>query len=71
MLDKEAVTKLETWVDTHQESADTPFMNVSTGEEFTVRGLLGKLRARDAGEAQLSETLQSELNQIKTWIGGL
>jgi len=71
MLDKEAVAKLETWVDTHPESSDTPFMNVSTGEEFTVRGLLGKLRARDAGEVALSETLQSELNQIKSWIGGL
>lgn len=71
MLDNEAVTKLEAWVDTHPESADTPFMNVSTGEEFTVRGLLGKLRASAAGEVQLSASLQSELNQVKTWIGGL
>jgi hypothetical protein len=70
MLDNEAVSKLEAWVDTHPESADTPFMNVSTGQEFTVRGLLGKLRARD-GEAQLSDSLQTELNQIKKWIGGL
>ncbi len=71
MLDNEAVAKLEAWVDTHPESADTPFMNVSTGQELTVRGLLGKLRSRDAGEAQLSESLQSELNQVKNWIGGL
>jgi len=71
MLDDQSVAKLEAWVDTHPESADTPFMNVSTGEEFTVRGLLGKLRASVGGEVQLSESLQSELNQVKTWIGGL
>ena len=71
MLDDQYIAKLEAWVDTHPESADTPFMNVSTAEEFTVRGLLGKLRASVAGEVQLSESLQSELNQVKTWIGGL
>jgi len=71
MSEDEIVAKLQAWVDSHPESADTPFMNVSTKEEFTVRGLLGKLRASLAGEAQLSESLQSEVNQIKSWIGGL
>jgi hypothetical protein len=71
MLDEKLITKLEAWVGSNPESADTPFMNVSTGEEFTVRGLLGKLRASLDGKAQLSESLQLELNQIETWIGGL
>jgi hypothetical protein len=71
MLDEQLIKKLEAWVDSHPESADTPFMNVSTGEEFTVNGLLGKIRASVAGEVQLSESLQSELNQIENWIGGL
>lgn len=71
MLNDQLVEKLQAWVESHPESADTPFMNVSTGEEFTVRGLLSNLRAVVAGEAQLSELLQSELNQIDTWIGGL
>lgn len=71
MLDNKLIEKLEVWVEAHPDSADTPFMNVSTGEEFTVRGLLRNLRASVAGEVQLSESLQSELNQIETWIGGL
>jgi hypothetical protein len=71
MLDDKLVTKLEAWVESHAESADTAFMNVSTGQEFTVRGLLSNLRESVAGKAQLSEPLQSELNQIETWIGGL
>jgi hypothetical protein len=71
MLDNQLVEKLQVWVESHPESADTPFMNVSTGEEFTVRGLLSNLRASLAGEAELSESLQSELKQIETWIGGL
>ena len=71
MLDQKLVEKLEAWVESHPESADTPFMNVTTGEEYTVRGLLGNLRASLAGEAELSESLQAELNQIETWIGGL
>jgi len=71
MLDNQLIQKLEVWVESHSESADTPFMNVSTGEEFTVRGLLNNLRASIAGEVQLSKSLQSELDQIETWIGGL
>ena len=71
MLDDQLVEKLQAWVESHPESADTPFMNVSTGEEYTVRGLLSNLRASVAGEVQLSESLQSELNQIETWIGGI
>lgn len=71
MLDNQLVRKLEVWVESHPESADTPFINVSTGEEFTVRGLLSNLRAVVAGEAQISESLQSELNQIEAWVGGI
>lgn len=71
MLDKELIEKLQTWVDSNPESADTPFMNVSTGEEFTVRGLLGKLQASVAGAEQLSTSIHSELVQIEKWIGGL
>lgn len=71
MSNDELVEKLQAWVDSHAESADTPFMNISTKEEFTVRGLLGKLRASLSGEVQLTESLQAELSQIKSWIGGL
>lgn len=71
MLDEKSIQKLEAWVDSHPESADTPFMNVSTAQEYTVRGLLSQARACLAGQAELSESLQSELNQINSWIGGL
>ena len=71
MSDNQLAEKLQAWVDSHPESADTPFINVSTGEEFTVRGLLSKLRASLAGKVELSESLNAELNQIKDWIGGL
>lgn len=71
MVDEQTIQKLEAWVNSHPESADTPFMNMSTKEEFTVRGLLARARACLAGEAELSESLQSELNQLETWIGGL
>ena len=71
MLDEKSIQKLEAWVDSHPESADTPFMNVSTAQEYTVRGLLAQARACLAGQAELSESLQSELSQIDNWIGGL
>ncbi len=67
----QTIKKLDEWVQSHPESADTPFMNVSTAEEYTVRSLLNSLRASAAGKVQLSESLQSELNQIETWIGRL
>lgn len=71
MLDNQLVEKLQAWVESHPESADTPFMNVSTGEEFTLRGLLSKLKASVAGEVQLGESFLSELKKIEEWIGGL
>jgi hypothetical protein len=71
MLDEQAVTKLEAWVQSHPESADTPFMNVSTGQQYTVRGLLNSLQASLAGTLVLNDTVQAELNQLETWVGGL
>ena len=71
MLDEQMITKLEAWVQSHPDSADTPFMNVSTGENHTVRDLLNSLQASLAGTAVLTDTVQAELNQLESWVGGL
>ena len=71
MLDEQMVTKLEAWVQAHPESADTPFMNVSTGDHYTVRGLLKNLQASLSGAVVLNDKEQAELNQLETWVGGL
>lgn len=71
MLNESSIKKLEAWVEAHPESADSPFMNVATGQEFTVRGLLNNARASMAGEVQLTEALVAEFNQLETWLGGL
>ena len=63
--------KLEAWVESHPDSADTPFVNVTTGQEFTVRKLLDTLRRRDAGEAVLDENVLAELRQVEDWIEGI
>lgn len=70
MSNEQLVEKLEAWVQTHPDSADTPFMNVSTGEEYSVRGLLNSLRASLAGGVQVSANMQTELSRVETWIGG-
>lgn len=71
MFDEQMVKKLEDWVQSNPESADTPFLNVSTGQEYTVRTLLSNLQASLAGKAVLSDTTQAELNQLETWVGAL
>ncbi|MFN7898057.1 MAG: hypothetical protein ACK5N0_00135 [Synechococcaceae cyanobacterium] len=71
MFDEQMIKKLEDWVQSNPESADTPFLNVSTGEEYTVRTLLSNLQASLTGRAVLSDTTQAELNQLQTWVGGL
>ena len=71
MLDNNLIEKLQKWVDANPESADTPFVNISTGEEFTIRGLLSLVRSSVAGEALLSDSVQSEINKLESWIGGL
>lgn len=70
-MDDQLIEKLQAWVESHPESADTPFLNLSTGQEYTLRGLLHILLARSAGEAQLSDAIQAELKNVETWIGGL
>jgi hypothetical protein len=71
MFDEQLIKKLEDWVQANPESADTPFLNVSTGEEYTVRSLLGSLQASLAGRAVLSETAQVELNNLEAWVGAI
>jgi hypothetical protein len=71
MSQQQTVEKLQAWVESHPESAETPYMNLATGQEYTIRGLLKSLQASLAGEAQLSEPLQAELKNVETWIGGL
>lgn len=71
MFDEQMIKKLEDWVQSNPESADTPFLNVSTGEEYTVRTLLSSLQASLTGKAVLSDTTQAELNQLQTWVGAL
>lgn len=71
MFDEQMTKKLEDWVQSNPESADTTFLNVSTGKEYTVRTLLNNLQASQAGTAVLSDTILAELNQLETWVGGL
>lgn len=71
MSQTQFVDKLQAWVDSNPESADTPFMNLSTGQEYTIRGLLKSLQRSQAGEAQLDESLEVELRNVETWIGGM
>jgi len=71
MLDEKMIAKLESWIESHPDSADTPFMNVSTGQQHTVRDLHKTLQASLAGTVVLTDTVQDELNQLETWVGGL
>jgi hypothetical protein len=71
MLNEELVEKLAAWIEANPEAADTPYMNLSTGVEVTIRNLYSMAQASLAGEVQLDESLQSELDNVEEWIGGL
>ena len=71
MLNEELIEKLGAWVEAHPEAADTPYMNLSTGVETTIRNLLHMARASLAGEVQLDPSFQTELDNIESWVGGL
>jgi hypothetical protein len=71
MLNQEQVEKLEAWVDANPEAADTPYLNLSTGVQTTVRNMLNMAKASLSGELKLDPSLQAELDKIETWIGGL
>lgn len=71
MLTLELVEKLEAWVDAHPEAADEVYMDLSTGVQTTVRNMLSMAKASLAGELMLDKSLQSELDNIEAWLGGL
>jgi hypothetical protein len=70
-LDQKSVAKLEAWVDANPEAADTVYMNLATGVQTTVRNMLSMAKASLSGELKLDPSLQSELDKIETWLGGL
>jgi hypothetical protein len=71
MLNLELVEKLEAWVDAHPEAADAVYMDLSTGVQTTVRNMLSMAKASLAGEIMLDKSLQSELDNIEAWLGGM
>ena len=70
-MDEQMVEKLEAWVDANPEAADTVYMNLATGVQTTVRNMLNMAKASLSGELMLDSSLQSELDNIETWLGGL
>jgi len=71
MLDNSLIEKLEKWVKAHPEAANEPFINMSTGDEYTLATIAMMLRASAEGEAQLSESLEPQLADLEVWVGGL
>jgi len=63
------VEKLEKWVKENPEAADAMTINMTTGQEFTVRGVLEDLKREKAGEAVLIDRgVQEVRKQVEQWM---
>ena len=66
------IEKLDKWVGENPEAADAPTINIKTGKEFTIRGILAELkRAKNEGIEILDEDIVAVQVQNEEWIGGV
>ena len=64
------IAKLEQWVAEHPDWADVPHINITTGKEFTMRGILAELTMeRDTGVAIVDKDVLEVKSQVKKWLG--
>lgn len=71
MPDEKLVEKLTTWVEEHPEEADVAHINLTTQQEFTIRGVLERLaEEEDTGVAIVEDEMLELKGLVKDWIGG-
>jgi hypothetical protein len=72
-MDKiELIKKLEQWVTTHPQDADTKHINLTTQKEFTMREVLEQLiDERDKGIAIADNEINRVVGEVEKWIGGI
>lgn len=63
------IDKLEKWVNEHPEDADAPTINMTTGKEFTIREVLGKLKKAEKEGVEILDKDDLEIKgEIEKWL---
>lgn len=63
------IKKLEQWIQDHPDKADTPFMNVTTQEQFTLTQILETMKKeKESGVAITEEGFLHVKAQVVDWI---
>jgi len=66
------VAKLEKWVDEHPKEADLVTVNMSTGNKFTIRGVLEAVKQeKESGVAIVDKDFIEVKNNISKWLEGV
>ncbi|MCD4843113.1 MAG: hypothetical protein K8R25_01365 [Methanosarcinales archaeon] len=63
------IEKLEKWVSEHPEAADAPTVNMNTGRETTIRGILEELKKeKETGIAIVDPEILEVKTNIEEWL---
>ena len=63
------IKKLERWVKEHPEDADALTINMTNGKEFTIRGVLEKLKKAEVEGVEILDKDDLEIeNQVDKWL---
>lgn len=66
------VAKLEKWVDEHPKEADLVTVNMSTGNKFTIRGVLEAVKQeKESGVAIVDKDFIEVKKNISKWLEGV
>ena len=68
-MSEDFIAKLDEWVKKNKEAAETPTINITTGKEFTIKGLLEKMKRETEEKVSILDPLELKIkNDIQEWL---
>lgn len=69
-MSEKFIKKLEKWVKDNPTEAETPTINITTGKEFTIKGVLDKLKKEENHEVSMLDEEELKIkDQMEKWLG--
>ena len=68
-MPEDFIAKLEQWVKENKEAAETPTINITTGKEFTIKGLLEKMKREEDEKVSILDPFELKIkSDIEKWL---
>lgn len=71
-MSKDIIARLEKWVEENKEASETPTINITTGREFTIKGMLEKMKQESEEKISILDPFELKIkSDIEKWLEDL